>query len=261
MKDDLFFIASKTLGMAARAESWLILLAVLALLAAWRGRLRAVRLWAGLCALALAGLTVLPLGDPLLARLEGQYPPRPAVTGPVDGIIVLGGAEDVAPLRRWGQPALNAGGERAIAAAELARRFPEARLIYTGGMAALGGDAQPGDPSRIMTDIWRSLGLPDDRIVTEALSRNTSENARFTRDLIRPQPGQRWLLVTSAFHMPRAMETFARAGWTGLVAWPVDYRSGSMVQGAGWQLDSHLSNLDLALKEYLGLVAYRLAGE
>jgi uncharacterized SAM-binding protein YcdF (DUF218 family) len=254
---DLFFIASKTLGMVARAETWMAFCLTLAMIALWRGRLRGARVWGTAGFVLVAGLTVFPLGDPLLRRLEAQYPVNPPLTK-VDGIIVLGGAEDIAPYRLWGDAALNDAGERAIAGAELARRFPGAKLIYTGGTAGLMSNKAPGDPSAIMRAIWLRLGVPEAQIVTEGLSRNTSENARFTRDQLQPKPGQVYVLVTSAFHMPRSMETFSRAGWSDLVAWPVDFRSGD---SWGWRLDEHLSDLDVALKEYLGLLAYRVAGK
>lgn len=254
---DLFFIASKTLGMVARAETWMVFCLTLAVLALWRGRLRVAKIWGTAGFVLVVGLTVFPLGDPLLARLEGQYPANPPLKK-VDGIIVLGGAEDIAPYRRWGQPALNEAGERALAGAALARAFPGAKLIYTGGTAGLTSNTSPSDPSDIMRQVWLGLGVPDSQIMTEGLSRNTSENARFSWDMVQPGPGQTWVLVTSAFHMPRSMETFSRAGWTGLVAWPVDFRSGD---SWGWRLDEHISDLDVALKEYLGLVAYRWAGK
>lgn len=254
---DLFFIASKTLGMVARAETWMVFCLTFCVIALWRGRLWVAQVWGTLAFVLVGALTLFPLGDRLLRGLEAQYPANPPLTK-VDGIIVLGGAEDIAPYRRWGQPALTEAGERAIAGAELARAFPGAKLIYTGGTAALTGAEAPQDPSEIMRQVWLGLGVPESRIMIEGLSRNTSENARLTWDMVQPAPGQTWVLVTSAFHMPRSMETFSRAGWTGLVAWPVDFRSGDPW---GWRLDEHLSDLDVAMKEYLGLVAYRWAGK
>lgn len=264
---DLFYISSKTLGLAARAESWLLLAMALALLALWRGRARQAGVWLGLAFGATLLLTTYPLGDLLIATLESRYPAEPAVEK-VDDIIVLGGLEDVGPYRRWGGIEVNEAGERLIAGALLAKRFPQARLVFTGAAASLTGDAAPKDPSQMVYDAWVALGIDPMRIVLEQASRSTSENARMTREMIKPQPGQVHLLVTSAFHMPRAMESFARNGWTGLVAWPVDFRSGGQGGGGfagtglglpGWKLDRNLAELDLALKEYLGLLAYRIA--
>lgn len=257
---DLFFTASKTIGLAARAETWLLLALALGLVAFWRGRLRRAAVWLTGVFLALLTLTTVPLGDFLLVGLESQYLAHPAVER-VDDIIVLGGDEDINAYRRWGDVQVNEAGERLIAGVVLARRFPQARLIYTGGTASLRSDKATDDPSQMMYDAWVALGVDPARIVLERASRNTSENARMTMALVQPQPGQVHLLVTSAFHMPRSIETFTRAGWTGLVAWPVDFRSGSLASAPTWTLDKNLSDLDTGLKEVLGLWAYRIAGQ
>jgi uncharacterized SAM-binding protein YcdF (DUF218 family) len=82
--------------------------------------------------------------------------------------------------------------------------------------------------------IWRSLGVRRARSCWRNGRATQSENAIFTRDLVQPQPGQTWVLVTSAWHMPRAVETFERNGWTGLVPWPVDFRSGGQALRLEW---------------------------
>lgn len=259
--DSLFFIASKTLGMAARVETWLLILLALAVLQGAMGRIRAMRRLVGLTFAAVLALTVFPLGTPLLRSLEVQYPSNPPLPAHVDGIIVLGGAEDTASFVNWGIPGLNEGGERMTAGVELARRFPDAKLVFTGGSASLVYDDASHLPSRMTQALWLSLGVPEAQILLEDRSRNTSENAIFTRDMIQPQEGQVWVLVTSAFHMPRSVETFRRNGWTGLIPWPVDFRTGPQTFRAEWRLDDHLQDADVALKEYLGLVAYRMAGK
>ncbi|WP_395540639.1 YdcF family protein [Neotabrizicola sp. sgz301269] len=259
--DELFFIASKTIGMAARVETWLLFLMALGLLGLWRGRLRLARWGLGLTFVLLLGFTLFPLASPLLAGLELQYPPNPPLPEKVDGIIVLGGAEDTGAYARWGVVGLNQGGERMTAGVDLARRFPDAKLIFTGGTASLVYNDAHTLPSAMTKALWLSLGVPEAQIVLEDRSRNTSENAIFTRDLIQPQEGQVWLLVTSAFHMPRSIETFQRNGWTGLIPWPVDFRSGNQTFRLEWRLDDHLQDADVALKEYLGLLAYRWAGK
>lgn len=258
--DGLFFVLSKTAGMVARAETWLVLLLLLATLAALRGRAGRAACWSGLALTATLALGAFPLGTPLLASLEQQYPASPPLDR-VDGIIVLGGAEDIRPFLRWGSVGLNEAGERMTAGVALARRFPQARLIFTGGSASVIHDNRSEAPSQIARALWLELGVPAGQILLEDRSRNTSENAAFTRDLVAPEEGQVWVLVTSAFHMPRSVETFTRAGWTGLVPWPVDFRSGTQTFRLEWRLDDHLSELNVAMKEYLGLVVYRLAGK
>ena len=259
--DSLFFIASKTVGMAARMETWFVILLALAVIAGWRSKARAARFLTGLTFVLVLALTMFPLATPLLRALEAQYPANPPLPDHIDGIIVLGGAEDTGAFAKWGIPGLNEGGERMTAGADLARRYPQAKLIFTGGSASLVYDDATTAPSRMTQALWLSLGVPQAQIVLEDRSRNTAENAIFTRDLIQPQEGQVWLLVTSAFHMPRSVETFQRNGWTGLIPYPVDFRSGGQTFRIEWRLDDHLQDADVALKEYLGLLAYRLAGK
>ena len=257
---DLFFIASKTLGLATRVETWLLAMLLLASWSLARGRSRAAGLWLGLATAAILLIGAYPLGFPLLRGLEARYPAAPAVTR-VDTILVLGGDEDLDPYRTWHQMAVNDAAERLIEGAILARRFPQARLVFTGGAGSLGDRGDAGDPSAINRDAWAALGVDPARILLERASRNTSENARFSLAVVKPQAGEVTLLVTSAFHMPRAMETFQRAGWPGLVAWPVDFRSGRMPLVPAWHLDKNLGDIDVALKEYVGLLAYRIAGK
>jgi uncharacterized SAM-binding protein YcdF (DUF218 family) len=259
--DTLFFLASKTLGMAARVETWALLLMALALFGLWRGRHRLAGWSLTLLFTGTLAVTLLPLGDLLLDPLERSFPARPDLAQ-VDGIIVLGGAETTGAYRLWGGPQLNEAGERIIEGAMLAHRFPAARLVFTGGSATVGRKEDTTDPSEMVRDTWEALGIAPDRITLEQASRNTTENARLTHDLIQPKPGETWVLVTSAFHMPRAHETFARNGWEGIVAWPVDFRSGDLAGMRGiWRLDRNLLGVNLALKEVLGTLAYRITGK
>ncbi|MBY5974862.1 YdcF family protein [Ferrimonas balearica] len=103
-------------------------------------------------------------------------------------------------------------------------------------------------------------GLALERMLFESQSRNTAENARRSFALVKPAPGESWVLVTSAFHMPRALRSFERAGWTGLVPWPVDYRTAQFGDDVGWNLMRNLEVLGIAVNEYAGQLAYRLAG-
>jgi uncharacterized SAM-binding protein YcdF (DUF218 family) len=258
--ESLFFVASKTVGVAARVETWALLLMLLTLFGLWRGRVRLAAWSTGILFVGTLALTLLPLGDLLLKPLEAQHPARPDLPR-VDGIIVLGGAETTGAYRLWGGPQLNEAGERLIEGASLAAQHPTARLVFTGGSASVGRVEDTTDPSVMVRDVWLGLGIAPDRIILEQNSRNTAENAGLTHDLLKPKPGEVWVLVTSAFHMPRAHETFVRNGWQGIVAWPVDFRSGDLADGRGiWRLDRNLLGVNVALKEYLGIVIYRITG-
>lgn len=254
--DTLFLIVSKLGWAVLRPDTWIVAGLAAAMLGALTGR-RRLALWLGGPVLAgTLALAVLPLGDLLIAPLERQYPPAPKLSQ-VDGIIVLGGGEDFgADLR----PGVNEAGDRFIAAAMLARDWPDARVVFTGGSGALrhiGAEVRNADVAQALLT---GLGIAPDRIVLEGQSRNTAENATLTRAVVEPQPGEVWVLVTSAFHMPRAMGSFDAAGWDGIVPWPVDYRAEGLANGLGWDLTAHLQVLNTAVREYVGLIAYRITG-
>ncbi len=256
--DTAFFIASKLIGAMLRPDTWIILALAMIVLALVIN-LRRVALWTGSVTLALlVALSVLPLGDLLLQPVERTYRAHPPLDQ-VDGIIVLGGGEDAGASAYWDQVQLNEGGERYIGAMTLARRFPQARVLFTGGSGAL-RDLTGAETSEaaIAERFFLDQGIAPTRLLLEGQSRNTAENARLSFVLAAPAPGKTWVLVTSAFHMPRAMRSFEEAGWAGLVAWPVDYRTSAFTDGVGWNLTRNLQVLTTAIREQVGQLAYRL---
>lgn len=208
--------------------------------------------------LAAAVLTVvfgvLPTGSLLLATLEDRFP-FPTTIGRIDGIIVLGGSINPQASAEHGQPALTDAAERLTEAVVLARAHPDAVLVFTGGSGLLLDQTAKEAP--VAAALLRDLGVDPGRVILEDQSRDTYENAVMTRDLMQPQPGERWLLVTSAFHMPRAFGTFTAAGWP-VVAYPVDYRNSVVAAGIG--LGTPLEAARTALHEWVGLIVYRLTG-
>jgi uncharacterized SAM-binding protein YcdF (DUF218 family) len=203
-------------------------------------RLVGAQLRALLCVLAgvASPLAALPVAaNPALVQtLEREYPAWTDRGGaPPVGVIVVGGglATYLQAVKEAKAPA--GPGERVVAGIELARRFPNAKLIFTGG----------GEPSPVTA--MARLGIAQSRIVVESHSRNTAENASFTARLMTPKPGERWILVTSAYHMPRAMSCFRAAGFA-VEAYPVDYLSRAAAR------DQRRREGD-ALKEALGQFA------
>jgi len=231
MMDTIFFIVSKLVGALIRTETWIVLslgFIVLALLLNWHGVARFVALLAfGFFFV----LSILPIGDLVLRPLERSYPAFPELTE-VDGIIVLSGSRGPSP---WQQPGTDECVDRYTSAIFLAQRFPDAKLLVAGGLIRLrdlirGSSTDTSYARRLLM----SRGLSPDRLLLDGQSRNTAENARMSLELAQPQNGETWVLVTSAYHMRRAMQSFERAGWDGLVPYPVDYRSRRFSGTWGW---------------------------
>jgi uncharacterized SAM-binding protein YcdF (DUF218 family) len=255
----MFFTLSKVLGFFASPSNLAIVLGLLGGLLSGTRLARSGRrlMAASLIALAVFGLS--PLGNALIIPLEQRFPPWDDRRGPPDGIVVLGGAitPDVSEARN--EVALNEAAERITATVALARRYPDARIIYSGGSAAL--IFREGSEAAWAVRVFESLGIPHARISAEEQSRNTVENAVFSRLLAMPQPGQRWLLVTSGYHMPRAIGVFRRAGFP-VEAYPVDWRTrGPQDVARPFQsLGGGLERSDTAVREWVGLLVYWLIG-
>ncbi|SDP71047.1 YdcF family protein [Desulforhopalus singaporensis] len=256
----MFFIISKLVGALIRPDTWLVIALGLIVLTLSSNRQRFALALCIMTFTAVAVLAIFPLGNILLQPIERSYPANPPLSR-VDGIIVLGGGEDVRASTFWGQSQLSEGGERFTAALALARRFPKARLLYTGGsgeLRDLAGNSTSG--AAMAGQFFRDQGISQERLLFEGKSRNTTENARFSFAMASPCQNEVWVLVTSAFHMPRSIHSFTSAGWQNLVPFPVDYRTSSFVDGIDWDLLHHFQILNIAIKEYVGLLAYWLTG-
>ncbi|WP_332873851.1 YdcF family protein [Aurantimonas marina] len=236
----------------------ILLLGAIGLLA-WRLRYRriAATLYS-LAAIALAVSSLTPAGLLMTAFLENRFP-RPELPDEIAGIVVLGGAFDTRVARTRGEPELNEAADRVTASLALARRYPDAKVLYSGGVAAVFEDDIP--ETEAASDLYLSLGLAADRLALDSRARDTYENALFAKQLAQPKPGEVWLLVTSAYHMPRAVGSFRVAEFPTL-PYPVDYRtpSGTALWRPSSATTRNLEKVHFAIREYLGLLAYRLAG-
>jgi uncharacterized SAM-binding protein YcdF (DUF218 family) len=247
---------SKIFWAIAQPSTALLLLCIAgALICLWRP----LSVWGrGLLTAGVAGFAAcafLPIGAWLMWPLEDRFPPPSPMPAHVDGIIVLGGAIDRAESAARGHPALNGHAERMTAFVSLARRYPQARLLFTGGNP----DLHPSGPTEadVARVLFAGLGLDMHRVVFEERSRNTRENALLSKRLVSPQPGQTWLLVTSAADMPRAVGCFRAVGWA-VIAYPVDYRTRQGSLGSTLGLVAGLRDVDWAAHEWIGLIYYRM---
>jgi len=255
---DMFF-ASKFLALLTQPLAWVITLLLAGLLLSLRKpRVSQGLLWTALVVLLALGW--MPLPDLLVRRLEAQYaeiPPQADLSG-YAGVVVLGGALDSGHIwQGHTQPLLNDAAERMTAAVAMLKRNPQLRVVFTGGEGLLFGTG-PNEAQRTRI-FFDSMGVPGERVSYESASRNTYENAVLTAKLPGVDITQRWLLVTSAWHMPRSMATFARAGWN-VTAYPVDFRTGPVTPWTDYSLAGGANRWELLLHELLGLLSYRLTG-
>ncbi|MEP1201227.1 YdcF family protein [Tateyamaria sp.] len=255
--DTIFLIASKLIWALLRPETLLLLIFALPYAFLRLGRIKAASRSLGIALSAALCISVFPVGKLVLNPLEGTYPSLPHLETPT-GIIVLGGAEHVAPEYAGSTAQVNHAGERLITAIELARRFPQATVLYSGGRFAFNPDKQGS--FEVGPDILRQLGLPEDRLIVEGRSRTTAENAVLSRAMVPDNATDTWILVTSAAHMPRALGSFCAAGWQKLIPYPTDYRGGVFWDQIGWSLAKNLDELNIGVKEWIGLLAYRITG-
>jgi uncharacterized SAM-binding protein YcdF (DUF218 family) len=232
--------------------------ALLLVIGRGRGRLATVLVSSGALLLLLFGF--LPTAHRPAYALESRFPVTP-LPGDVTGIIVIGGGERVSTSELYGEPQLNAHGSRYLTALRLAARYPQAALVSTGGPMTEPGSGALGTHSAVAKAILGGVGLDPRRVLYDTRSRDTCDHPGNVRALVNPRPGQAWIVVTSAMHMPRVIACFRAAGWDDVIPYPTDYRVVPGRWGPGTiQVASNLALLDFAAHEWLGLAYYRWTG-
>ncbi len=260
----MFFYIAKVLWFLLQPSTLIALLIGYGSILIWTGWARWGRRFVtfGAILLLVAGLS--PLGNALILPLENRFPradlDRPP---PPAGFIVLGGAEDRLVGAARNAPALNESAERVVEAAMLANRFPDAKIAFSGGEAGVLYTA--GSEAEGAAALFIALGIARDRLILESAARDTYENAVLLKKELAQRgdlgAGKRWLLITSAYHMPRAMGAFRQAGFD-VEAWPVDYRTRGRddLTRPFDKVSEGLRRVDVAAREWVGLLAYWLTG-
>lgn len=254
----MFFTFSKILVPLQSPSDLLLLILCLGTICAWFASCRrlGILLVSG-ATIALLLIVLLPVSGWLSGPLEDRFPRPGALPQHVDGIIVLGGAVDQVTTQRRGIPSLNSEAERMTEFVRLAKLYPGAQLVFSGGSGLLGakaGDLNEADAARLF---FTQQGLDLARVIFENRSRNTYENVLFSKALVKPRPGQTWLLVSAAQAMPRTVGIFSKLDWP-VLAVPVAYKSDSPHSP---YLGDNLRELDRAVHEWLGLLVYRVTGK
>jgi len=254
--NDFFYWLSKLIWLFISPDSLLLIWFGVGVLLLWLGRvIWAKRLFSSLLfVLLLIGL--FPVGGWLLYPLESRYPANPELQK-VDGIVALSGMLDPMGSSLWDQ--VVGGGSRNFAFMHLAREFPQAKLVYTGGASSMIN--QNYKAADVAKRLFREQGLDMSRITFERESRNTWESALFTKQLVAPKMGEKWVLITTAWHMPRSVGVFCKVGWD-VIPYPVDFQTkpGHLFT-LNWNFAGHLQGLVTAVKAWIGQIAYQLTGK
>ncbi|MBF0560841.1 MAG: YdcF family protein [Alphaproteobacteria bacterium] len=226
----------------------------IAVVSAWLWPIKSRYVVTGLAVIALI-VAFLPFSEAFIGSLENRFPQPSVLPAEVDGIIVLGGFANPEIMAARGQPTLNQDAGRLIAFIELAHRYPKAKLVFTGGSGAL--LRQDLKEAPVVRALMEQVGFDSHRVIFENESRNTYENAIMSKALVQPAPGSRWVLVTSAWHMPRSVGVFRAAGWP-IIPYPVSYNTPSHLERLQFRLGLDLAGI--VLHEFVGMIAYRLMG-
>jgi len=205
-------------------------------------------------------VAVIPVGPAMVWGLERTYPIPDPAPKTVDGMIVLGGMFEERKHQETGQLNANEDVDRLFCFSALADLYPKAKLVFTGGAGALG--FPEAKEALSAARYFSSLTLDQTRIIYESESRNTHENAVFSKRMIAPSANENWLLITSAYHMPRSVAVFEKQGWR-----VTPYPCGRQTHISSWSIFSdfnaswNLRMLNLAAREWVGLVVYRITGK
>jgi uncharacterized SAM-binding protein YcdF (DUF218 family) len=256
----VFYYVSKIAWFFTTPSNLLLSLILLGLLLSLFKRLRRFGIGLSLVfTLATIALGLLPIASYILLPLEERFPAFQDDGRPIDGIILLGGSVEASDSQARGSIVANESAERVLDTIQLAHRYPAARILISGGGGTVFGNGAAEAP--IIAEYFRSIGIDPARILIEDRSRTTAENAVYSKELAKPREGERWLLVTSAWHMPRAVGVFEKAAFP-VTPYPVDFRTGG---GARTHLpfafvSEGLRRLDIGTKEWAGLIAYYASG-
>ncbi len=256
--DSIFFWISKLAWLLIAPDSFLILLVLFGTWLLWKQKLKWAKRIFTVLSLAVLIIGLFPVGEWLLYPLESKYRENPDL-GDVDGIVVLSGA--ISPSRSfiWKQTILNNAAERIITSVVLSKKYPDAKLVFTGGSGSMiDKQHKHADAAKVF---YQQQGLDTSKIIFESESRNTYENIILTKKLVKPKENEHWVVITTGWHMPRSMGIFCKAEWK-VTPYPVDFRSKpESLFRIDWGFAGHLSNLTTGVKEWIGYISYSFTGK
>ena len=244
---------------ASDVDTWLVLLLLLGVVLIWTRYWKAGRVLVCVTGFFVFVVCLSPIPDFFLTYFENRFE-RPAhIPDDVTGFIVIGFGIDRRITQDRNFITFNRAAQREIVLVELYKKYPDKKFVYTAG-----GVQSPAMES--LADIMKkqfkklTLELPNN-IIFEGKSLDTRENAKYTYRLIKPKPHEKWVLVTSALNMSRAMGSFKKVGWKNLIAYPVNYNTTKKYDMTlNFSFTHGFRMWKLVTYELLGLINYRLTG-
>ncbi len=257
--DNLFFYLSKYVWTVLSPDSLFIIFLTLSLILLIFRQIKKATLLLSLLTISSLFLSFFAVGDWMLHPLESRFQHNPELPEKVDGIIVLGGSVIAELSSEWQQLETNQYHERLSSFIHLAGLYPDAKLVFSGGNSNT--DRDKPTEAQIAETYFLQSGLSAERLLMENEARNTAENVSYSKQLVNPQPNETWIMITTAYHMPRAMGIFCKQNWK-VIPYPVDHQTlPSKLYIPSFGLIGHANQLVLASHEWLGLIAYYLAGK
>jgi len=256
--DSLFFWVSKIAWFFIAPDSLLVLLIIIGTWLFWKQKIKWAKRVFTFLSICLLLITIFPVGEWILYPLESKYKANPELNQ-VDGIIVLSGS--INPIRSaiWKQTVLNNSAERIFTSISLSKKYPNAKLVFTGGSGSIFN--QTHKHADAAATFYKTQGLDVSKIIFERESRNTTENIILSKVLVNPQKGEKWVLITTGWHMPRSVGIFCKADWH-VIPYPVDFRTNpEQLFRFSWGFARHLNDLKIGIKEWIGYITYSLSGK
>lgn len=257
--DTIFFYISKIIWLLVSPDSLLLLLTIISLVLLYIGKIQLAKKTLTITSLLFIIIALFPIGEWLLYPLESRFNTNPPLPKKVDGIVVLSGAESPELSHIWNQVELGGAAERNLAFLNLARQYSTAKLIFTGGTGSL--TKQQYKAADVAEKLFKQQNFDINRIIFERKSRNTYENAIYSKEIAKPLKNENWLLITTSWHMPRSLGIFCKADWQ-VIPYPVDHQTNKdNLFRIDFNLSRNLNTLKTGIKEWLGLFAYYLSGK
>lgn len=254
--DNVFFILSKVFWLFINPENILILaFAITALLFILKKDRLAKKIFYWSSAILFV-IALFPIGSWLIYPLETQFSSQPKLPNKVDGIILLGGSFIPSSSQTWNKVQTNRYADRVFSFVSLMQQYPNAKAIFTGGKASI--QAMHPSEAFFAKKLFKELGIKKGRVLFDDKARNTYENSLYAKKLAKPKQGENWIVISSAFHLPRSVGVFCQQNWP-VIPYPADYHSDPKTfLMPSLSLSGNLDVLNDAIHEWIGLGAYYL---